>query len=46
LNTLLDIQIMNTSDYYEYIYENYDTFLEELVNYIDDLYEDYLSKYS
>jgi len=33
-------------DYFEYIYDNYDYFLEELSNYLDDSYEEYLSKYS
>jgi hypothetical protein len=33
-------------DYFEHIYNNYDMFLEELSQYIDDSYEEYLSTYS
>jgi hypothetical protein len=33
-------------EYFEYIYNNYDSFIEELSQYIDDSYEEYLSQYS
>lgn len=31
--------------YYEYIYNNYDVFYQDYLNYIDDTYEEYITSY-